>query len=78
MPRESDHPHAAIGTGHRVVTGALGALLLGSGVYALRYVSDSGALQLLGALGCIAVGANAVLSAWRARASWISRIGPLP
>jgi len=65
-------------TAHRVLTGAMGLIILGSGVYALRLVSSSGRLQLLGSILLIVLGTNMIASALHARESWLSQIGPLP
>lgn len=65
-------------TVHRVFTGGLGLVVLCSGVYAMRFVSPSGMLQLVGSVALIALGSNMIVSALRARESWMSKIGPLP
>ncbi len=63
---------------HRVFLGALGLLLLGTGLYALA-LSDAEPLLRFGAGTAFAVlGANAVYSACVGRPSWLSKIGPLP
>jgi hypothetical protein len=64
--------------GYRLVSMVLGALFMGAGAYVL-YTGPSGdTLQLIGSALLIVLGVNLVLSGWAARASWLSRIGPLP
>ncbi len=76
----AEHPQLTPRTGavHRLFTGGLGVVILGSGVYAMRFVSSSGMFQFVGAAVLIVLGVNMVFSAFRARESWMSKIGPLP
>jgi hypothetical protein len=64
--------------GYRLVSMALGALFMGAGTYVLFTGPSADRLQLLGSALLILFGVNLFLSGWAARASWLSRIGPLP
>lgn len=63
---------------YRLLAGAFGLCLAGLGVYAMLFAGPSTTLQLIGGAVLILVGANMTFSAFRARESWLSRIGPLP
>lgn len=65
-------------TGYRIFSGVLGALLLGSGIYAMRFVGSSGVPQFVGAAVLIVLGVNEIASSIRARYSWLSKLGPIP
>jgi len=60
------------------VSGAiLGVLLVASGIYVLW--TDAVDLLALGGVALlIAFGGNLLFSAWRGRASWLGKLGPLP
>jgi len=66
------------GKTHRIVSGAFGLLLLGIGLYALFFSEAQGVLRYGAGAVLILLGANAIHAAWRAKPSWLSRIGPLP
>jgi uncharacterized membrane protein HdeD (DUF308 family) len=78
MSAENPQHTPRTSTVHRLFTGVLGVLIVGSGVYAMRFVSSSGMFQFVGAAVLIVLGVNMVFSALRARESWMSKIGPLP
>ncbi|MCW5655797.1 hypothetical protein [Hydrogenophaga sp.] len=63
---------------YRVVSVVLGLLIVGTGLYALLFAPESDLLRALVALALVVVGGNMVHAGWRARASWLSRLGPLP
>jgi threonine/homoserine/homoserine lactone efflux protein len=63
---------------HRLFLGVFGLLLMGVGIYALFSASPFTILQLAGGSALVLLGGNMVVSAWRARESWLSRLGPLP
>jgi uncharacterized membrane protein HdeD (DUF308 family) len=63
---------------YRVVSAALGLLLLGVGVYAWFFSGATTLLRYGAGAVLVVLGANAIWCAWRARPSWLSRIGPLP
>jgi heme A synthase len=70
-------PHSS-GKFHRLASAALGLLLLGVGIYAWLLPETTGLLRYGSALLFVVLGANAVYCAWRAKPSWLTRIGPLP
>jgi len=63
---------------YRLITAAFGLLLIGVGCYALFLAETAGVLRFAGGAAFAAVGGNMVWSAYRAKESWLSRIGPLP
>ena len=63
---------------YRLLAGVFGAFLLAVGLFALFFVGGLTALGFIVGLTLIVLGFNLLLSAYRARESWISRIGPLP
>lgn len=63
---------------YRLVTAALGLLLVGLGVFALLWIDDSAVRRWLAGPVLLLLGGNMLWSAHQARASWVSRIGPLP
>lgn len=63
---------------HRLASATLGLLLLGVGIYVWLLPETTGLLRHGGALLFVVLGANAVYCAWRAKPSWLTRIGPLP
>ena len=66
------------GKGERYFSFAFGLFLVGVGVYALLFSHASDAWRSGGGPALILLGGNMLLSAWRGRPSWLSRIGPLP
>ena len=64
--------------GYRLLTGIVGLCLVGLGIYAMRFAGPSTLWQRLGGAALVLAGANMIVSAYRARESWLSRIGPLP
>jgi uncharacterized membrane protein len=67
-----------VGKSQRLLLAGLGALLVGVGIYALLAPAAPGLWRQVAALGFVALGVNAGYCAWRAKPSWLSRIGPLP
>ena len=64
-------------TAQRWGDAAIGALLLGCAL-ALLLLGALDWIVLLAAAGLLSLGAHALHSAWRARPSLLSRLGPLP
>jgi threonine/homoserine/homoserine lactone efflux protein len=64
-------------TVERVFNVAMGVLLTGCGVWVLLSPSVD-LLRGAGAVLLLLFGVQALLSAWRRRRSWLSRLGPLP
>jgi hypothetical protein len=62
---------------YRLLTGTLGIALLGGGLYGIT-AGPLSAVRILVAAALVVLGVNMVWSAWAARESWLSRIGPLP
>jgi uncharacterized membrane protein HdeD (DUF308 family) len=63
---------------YRALTGIVGLGLASLGIYAIGFAGPSTSWQLLGGAVLVLAGVNMVFSAYRARESWLSRIGPLP
>ena len=63
---------------YRLITAAFGLLLIGVGCYALFLAGTAGVIRYAGGAAFVAVGVNMVWSAYRAKESWLSRLGPLP
>ncbi len=63
---------------YRWLSGTSGAFLIGVGLYALILAGPLTLLSVVGGLGLILVGGNMVASAYAARESWLSKLGPLP
>lgn len=61
---------------YRVTGAILGAVFVASGLYVALTAFEG--LPLVGAALLLALGGNLLWSAWRGRASWLGRIGPLP
>jgi uncharacterized membrane protein HdeD (DUF308 family) len=79
MTEESERPPYYTGRAYRVVSGVLGAVVLVVGIYALVFgVPPMNALRLGVGILLAALGGNLMVSAYTAKESWISRIGPLP
>lgn len=62
----------------RLLCAGLGLLLAGAGGYALVVRPDLGWQGAAVGLVLAVVGLEALIAALRGRASWLSRIGPLP
>jgi hypothetical protein len=62
----------------RVITGTLGALLVGAGIYALVLGDAASAWRYLGGVALCVLGGNAAYGAAIGKRPWISKIGPLP
>lgn len=77
----SEAPLVPAQTAARIADGVLGAGFLGSGMSGLIHEVGCGSPVALRVFGCavaLLVGAQALLSAARARRSWLNRLGPLP
>lgn len=63
---------------HRLVTAAIGLLLMGIAAYAsfVAGLDGWGAVAVAAVLGLL--GVQAIVAAWRGRVAWLARIGPLP
>lgn len=64
--------------GERIFSAVFGALLLGVGIFALGQAHVSLAWRLGGGLLLVLLGGNSLFAAYRGKASWLSRLGPLP
>lgn len=78
MDEETRQPGLYKGRGYRLVSTLLGVLFMGAGAYVLFTGLSGDRLQLLGSALLIALGAKLVVSGCTGRASWLSKIGPLP
>ena len=63
---------------YRLLSGAFGAFLIGVGLYALLFAGPLTALRLAVGIGLVLFGGNMAASAYAAKESWLSRIGPFP
>jgi len=63
---------------YRMATVALGLFLVGVGVFVLLRSTTGTALRVTGGLVLVVLGGNMVLSSYRGKESWLSRLGPLP
>lgn len=66
------------GRTYRLITAALGLLLVGLGGYALLLAEAAGMLRFVAGAALVLVGGNMVWSAYRVKEPWLSRLGPLP
>lgn len=62
----------------RIFSAGFGAFLLGLGIFALFQEHLSFAWRLGGGFLLALLGFNSLWAACRGRASWLSRVGPLP
>ena len=63
---------------YRLVTGLFGLFLVGVGFFVLLRATTTAAIRVSGGLVLVLLGGNMVLSAYRGKESWLSRLGPLP
>ena len=63
---------------HRLFVGGFGVFLAGVGIYAIFFTGAFTILQSAGGSALALLGGNMIVSAWRGRESWLSRLGPLP
>jgi hypothetical protein len=75
--RAECQPFYARGT-YRLLTGTFGLFLTGVGLYALFFAGTSTGVRLVGGSVLVLAGCNLVSSAYKAKPSWLSRLGPLP
>lgn len=71
-------PPVATSTAHRWGDAAIGLLLLACAAAILLLSAPSDWTSALAALALLLLGLHALHSAWRARPSLLSRLGPLP
>jgi hypothetical protein len=62
----------------RILSAVFGALLLIVGIFALFQDHLSSAWRLGGSFCLALLGSNSLWAAYRGKASWLSRLGPLP
>ena len=70
-------PYYARGN-YRLATGLLGLFLVGVGVFVLLRATTTAVVRVSSGLVLVLLGGNMVLSAYRGKESWLSRLGPLP
>ena len=63
---------------YRWATGLFGLFLVGVGVFVLLRATTTAAVRVTGGLVLVLLGGNMVLSSYRGKESWLSRLGPLP
>ncbi|WP_339080805.1 hypothetical protein [Pseudomonas sp. TMP9] len=63
---------------YRVITGMLGLLFAGVGVYVMTLAVVDLPLRVGVGLVIVLLGANMLWAAIQAKASWLSKLGPLP
>jgi len=63
---------------YRLFSGLFGAFLVAVGLYALIFATSFSALRVVVGAALVVLGANMARSAYAAKESWLSRIGPLP
>jgi hypothetical protein len=63
---------------YRLATGLFGLFLVGVGVSVLLRATMTGLIRISGGLVLILFGGNMMLSSFRGKESWLSRLGPLP
>lgn len=64
--------------GERIFSAVFGVLLLAVGIFALGQDHLSAVWRLSGGLLLVLLGGNSLFAAYRGKASWLSRLGPLP
>mgnify|MGYP001435533014 FL=1 len=78
MPVERERRTPYQSRGYRLVSGTLGVVLTGAGVYVLFFLGSIDVVQLLAGAALVLLGADLSYCASTGKASWLSRIGPLP
>lgn len=63
---------------YRLATGLFGLFLVGVGVFVLLRATTTAAIRVSSGLVLVVLGGNMVLSSYRGKESWLSRLGPLP
>lgn len=63
---------------YRIVTAAFGFFLSIVGLYILLLADTSGSARLIAGPLIVLPGCNMLIAAWKAKESWLSRLGPLP
>jgi hypothetical protein len=67
-----------MGNAERIFSAVFGALLLGLGIFGLFQDHLSFGWRLGGSFLLALLGSNSICAAYRGKASWLSRLGPLP
>lgn len=78
MSPTSDHLPFYARMHYRIVTGVFGLFLFAVGVFALFFADTEPTLRWIAGGVILIFSLNMILSAWRAKESWLSKIGPLP
>ncbi len=68
----------SVSNAERIFSAVFGALLLGIGIFSLFQDHLSFAWRLGGGFLLALLGFNSLWAAYRGKASWLSRLGPLP
>ena len=63
---------------YRLATGLLGLFLVGVGFFILLRATTTAVIRVSSGLVLVLLGGNMVLSSYRGKESWLSRLGPLP
>ena len=63
---------------YRLLAGCSGLFLVGVGFYVLLFAGTSIVLRFVAGSALVLFGCNMVVSACKARESWLSKVGPLP
>lgn len=63
---------------YRWLTGGFGVFLIAIGLYALLFVGSLTAPRVIAGVVLDVLGCNMLAAAYRAKESWLSRLGPLP
>ncbi len=63
---------------YRLITAVFGLFLAGLGLYVLLFTGNTVVVRFVAGVVLGAFGINMVVSAIKAKESWLSRLGPLP
>ncbi len=63
---------------YRVLSFLFGSFLMAIGLYGIFLAETPAVWRLVGGVAFVVLGFNMAYSAWKARESWLSKIGPLP
>lgn len=64
--------------GERIFAVVFGLFLLGTGLYLLMLAETTDAWGFIGIAVLVALGGNLLYATYKAKPSWLSRLGPLP